>query len=304
MTAVYSGDKNSPAGTSKPTSIVVNPVPVNQGVACWNASFPYGDNYQCTVSASSNAGSAQGVITYSFDGGAAVPVTIGNGSAQFTLTKPLPGTHTVTIAYAQQTNYAAASAPTQSFTVTPAPVVVALTPSSYYTSASGGVSFAASVSSYSAGAPNAIGAVSFYDGSNLLATVPVNASGQASYTTKSLSTGSQTITASYSGAEAAPKPHIHAALIAAIPLDCSHTALLWRKMVSPRYPDAAIVKPYRPGILGIGYVLKQNGFVTAESRFSDNIAYFAPTVRKSLFRSNSAERRQRRRIRNQTERGA
>ncbi len=73
-------------------------------------------------------------------------------------------------------------------------------------------------------------------------------------------------------------------------------------MVSPRYPDAALVEPYRSGILGIGYVLKQNGFVTAESRFSDNIAYFAPTVRKSLFRSNSAERRQRRRIRNQTKR--
>ncbi len=104
--------------------------------------------------------------------------------------------------------------------------------------------------------------------------------------------------------EAAPKPHIHAALIAANPLDCSHAALLWRTMVSPRYPDAAIVKPYRSGILGIGYVLKQNGFVTAESRFSDNITYFAPTVRKSLFRSNSAERRQRRRIRNQTKRGA
>jgi hypothetical protein len=104
--------------------------------------------------------------------------------------------------------------------------------------------------------------------------------------------------------EAAPKPHIHAALIAANPLDCSHAAHLWRKMVSPRYPDAAIVEPYHPNILGIGYVLKQNGVPTAEVQFSDNIAYFARASGNSLFPTSSAERRQRRRIRNQTERGA
>jgi len=104
--------------------------------------------------------------------------------------------------------------------------------------------------------------------------------------------------------EASPKLHVHTALVAANPLDCEYAARLWRAMVSPRYPDAAIVEPYHPNILGIGYVLKQNGVPTAEVQFSDNIAYFAPTMRKSLFRSNSAERRQRRRIRNQMDRGA
>ncbi len=104
--------------------------------------------------------------------------------------------------------------------------------------------------------------------------------------------------------EDAPQRHIHAVLIAPRRLDCSLATRTWQRLAAPRYSEAAIVHPYCPGIHGIGYVLKQNGFVTAESRFSDNIAYFAPTVRKSLFRSNSAERRQRRRIRNQTERGA
>jgi hypothetical protein len=41
--------------------------------------------------------------------------------------------------------------------------------------------------------------VSFYDGATLLATVPVNASGQASYTTTTLPAGKQTITATYAG---------------------------------------------------------------------------------------------------------
>jgi len=140
LSAVYSGDKNNRAGASASTNIVVNPVQVNLGVACWNASFAYGGNYQCTVSASSNAGGVQGVITYTLDSGAAVAVPISNGNAQFTITKPPVGSHKVAIAYAQQTNYAAASVPPQSFTVTPAPTVVALMVSSYSISASGGLS--------------------------------------------------------------------------------------------------------------------------------------------------------------------
>jgi hypothetical protein len=59
--------------------------------------------------------------------------------------------------------------------------------------------FKASVTSSSACPPDDNGAVSFYDGSTLLATVPVNSSGQASDTTSSLPSGSQTITATYAG---------------------------------------------------------------------------------------------------------
>ncbi|MGH9600274.1 MAG: Ig-like domain repeat protein, partial [Terracidiphilus sp.] len=197
--AVYSGDKNNLAGTSAPTVLTVSPVPVHMSASCWNSSFAYGANYQCTVNVSSNAGSAQGSITYSFDGGAPVAVPLSNGNAGFTLTKPAAGTHTVAIAYAQQTNYAAAPTQTENFTVTPAPVNVSLTPSTWYTKVGTSITFAVSVTSWSAGPPNDNGAVSFYDGSTLLATVPVNSSGQASYTTSSLGAGSQTITATYAG---------------------------------------------------------------------------------------------------------
>jgi hypothetical protein len=61
------------------------------------------------------------------------------------------------------------------------------------------ITFQVAVSSWSAGPPNANGAVSFYDGGTLLSTVPVNASGQAGYTTSSLSAGTHTITAAYAG---------------------------------------------------------------------------------------------------------
>jgi hypothetical protein len=199
LTSVYSGNGSYPAGSSAPTVLNVSPVPLNMSVSCWNSSFPYGGNYQCTVNASSNAGSAQGNITYSYDGSSPVAVPLSSGNAQFTITKPDAGNQNVVIGYAQQTNYAAAASQTENFTVTPAPVNVSLTPSTWYAKAGTSVTFEAAVASWSAGPPNDNGSISFYNGSTLLATVPVNASGQASYTTSSLPAGQDTITATYAG---------------------------------------------------------------------------------------------------------
>ncbi|WP_263416406.1 Ig-like domain repeat protein [Terriglobus albidus] len=199
FTAVYSGDGNNPAGTSAQTAVNVTPVPVTMGASCWNASSPYGSNYQCTVNMSSNAGSPQGVINYSYDGGSAVSVPLSNGSAGFTLTKPVVGNHTLVITYPQQTNYGAATQ-AQSFTVTAAPVNVSLTPSSWYASTGTSLTFSTAVTSWSAGPPAGVGSVSFYDGSTLLATVAVDSNGQAAYTTSNLTSGGHTITATYTGA--------------------------------------------------------------------------------------------------------
>jgi hypothetical protein len=199
ITAVYSGDKNDPPGTSDPTVVTVSPVPANMSVSCWNSSFPYGGNYQCTVTVSSNAGAAQGNITYSYDGSAPVAIALSGGNAGFTITKPAVGNQSLVIGYAQQTNYAAATSQTENFTVTPAPVNVALTPSTWYATQGTSITFQVAITSWSAGAPDDNGSVSFYKGSTLLATVPVNASGQASYATSSLPNGSDTITATYAG---------------------------------------------------------------------------------------------------------
>ncbi|HEX4156023.1 MAG TPA: Ig-like domain repeat protein [Acidobacteriaceae bacterium] len=197
LSATYSGDSHQPGGSSAPTTLTVDPVPVNLSASCWNASFSYGANYQCTVSASSNAGSAKGVIGYQYDGGGTVSVPVSNGDAQFTIPLPSTGSHTISIVYARQGNYAAASAPLQHFTVTPAPANVGLTPSTWYASAGTTFTFQAAVSSWSAGAPKATGSVSFRDGSTLLVTVPVDNNGKASFSDAALSIGSHTITATY-----------------------------------------------------------------------------------------------------------
>jgi hypothetical protein len=199
LTAVYSGDNSNAAGSSLPAQVTVSPVSVRLAPACWNASFAYGQNYQCTVNLSSNGGTPTGAITYSLDGISAASLALSAGNTQFTLSTPAVGSHSVAIGYAQQGNYAAATTATENFTVTAAPVVVALTPSSWHTKASSGVTLQAEVSSWSAGAPNSNGTISFYDGSTLLASVPVDAGGKATFSSTDLSVGSHIITATYAG---------------------------------------------------------------------------------------------------------
>jgi Bacterial Ig-like domain (group 3) len=200
LSVVYAGDAFNPGGTSAPVTLTVKPVAVNLTAACWNANFPYGADYHCGVYASSNAGAPQGVITYQYDGGSAVTLPLQGGSAQFVLTRPPAGTHKVLINYAAQTNYAAAKPVNESFLVTTAPVIIQLTPSSWYLTG-GNLTLTASIQSWSAGPPNQIGTVAFYDGNRLIATVPVSASGTASTTVaaSTLSNGGHTIRASYSG---------------------------------------------------------------------------------------------------------
>jgi Bacterial Ig-like domain (group 3) len=200
LTAVYSGDAANPGGTSAPVTLTVQPARVNLGLSCWNSTFPYGANYSCGAYTSSAAGPPQGVITYQYDNAAPVTVPLNWGVALFSIPKPAVGRHTVVVSYAAQTNYAAATPQKESFTVTLAPVNISLTPSSAYLTG-GNLKLTASVQSWSAGPPRSTGAVTFSDGSKVLAVVPVNAAGAASFTVAAtaLSNGSHTFTAAYSG---------------------------------------------------------------------------------------------------------
>lgn len=181
LNAEYMGDSNNKSGYSAAVQLTVSPVPVTLTASCWNSPYPYGANYQCGVYASSNAGSPQGSVTYSYDGGAPVSLPLVSGAANIVIPKPPVGTHTLIIRYPAQTNYAAAGPINESFVVTPAPVTVLVTPSSWYVTG-GNVTLAASIASWSAGPPST-GTVTFLYGSTILGggAVPVSA-GNASIT--------------------------------------------------------------------------------------------------------------------------
>ncbi len=200
LSAVYSGDKYNAAGTSAPVVLNVLPVPVNLSISCWNTPYPYGADFHCGAYASSNAGAPHGSITYVYDGGAPVTLALSSGTANFIIPKPPVGNHSVVVRYPAQTNYAAATPQSKSFSVTPAPVIVLFTPSSWYLTG-GTLTLTASIQSWSAGPPNALGAVTFTDGNKVLAVVPVNAAGTASdaIAASALTNGKHNLTASYGG---------------------------------------------------------------------------------------------------------
>jgi len=200
LTAFYSGDAHNAAGTSAAVSLKVLPVPVTLALACWNTPYPYGADFQCVVNASSNAGAPLGSITYVYDGQPAIAVALVSGAATIRIPKPPVGIHSISVSYAQQTNYAAAGPKVQSFTVTPAPVIVQFTPSAWYVTG-GSLTLTAAVQSSTAGPPNATGVVTFKRGSTTLAAVPVNSSGVAATTVavSSLPNGNDVFTATYSG---------------------------------------------------------------------------------------------------------
>ncbi len=203
LTAVYSGDGNGNApGTSAPVTLNVLPVPVTLALACWNTPYPYGADFHCNVNTSSTAGAPLGSITYVYDANLGVTVPLSGGAANITVPKPPVGSHKIVFTYPAQTNYASAGPSTQNFTVTPAPVIVQFTPSSWYVTG-GNLTLTATIQSWSAGPPNTLGTVTFSKGATVLSAVPsqVNASGVATLTIPAtvLPNGSDALTAAYSG---------------------------------------------------------------------------------------------------------
>src|SRR6202012_4130378 len=131
-----------------------------------------------------------------YDGGAPITVPMdARGHVLFTIPLPVVGTHHVVITYPQQGNWNSNTLPLQTFTVTPAQTQVVLTPSAFYAVLKAPVTFAVSLTSPSAGKPASLGTVSFYDGSTFLGTSPVDAKGQAGYSTAKLTSGYHLITA-------------------------------------------------------------------------------------------------------------
>ena len=198
--AAYSGDAYNAPGDSPANALTVVPVPVTLALACWNTPYPYGADFFCGVYTSSAAGAPAGVITYSLDGAAASSQPLFFGVTLITVHKPSVGSHSLVINYPAQTNFAAAGPQTRTFSITPAPVYVQFTPSSYYLTG-GNLTLSAAVQSWSAGPPNATGSITFSFGNTVLATVPVNAQGKAATTVAaaSLPNGTDTLTATYNG---------------------------------------------------------------------------------------------------------
>jgi hypothetical protein len=99
--------------------------------------------------------------------------------------------------------------------------------------------------------------------------------------------------------EFAPQRHIHAALIAARPIDCHLAARVWQSKVGTGYQDAAIVEPYKNDSGGLAYIFKKLDTDGEDVQFSENLAAFGRLNAPRGSGMNSRQWRQCRRIQNQ-----
>ncbi|MHB1022387.1 MAG: Ig-like domain repeat protein [Acidobacteriaceae bacterium] len=138
-----------------------------------------------------------GSLTYTFNGVAGTPVALAGGKAGIALPTPLaPGTYVLAVQYPGDSNYLNNTA-TIDIAVTRAPVTMTLVSSDPASNPGASVTFTATVKSTTIGVPT--GTVSFYDGQTLLATTAVDTQGVATYSTSTLTVGTHTIKAVYSG---------------------------------------------------------------------------------------------------------
>jgi hypothetical protein len=199
ITAQYSGDATFNAATSGALSQTVNGLKTNAAItlvlsAGTNPSV-FGNALTFTVTIS--PGSATGTVVF-FDGPVAISgnVPLVGGTASFSTSALSAGTHSITAEYSGDGNFNAGVSTALVQNVSKAPTQLSLERGENTTALRPGqpVTFIATVAPASA-----TGTVVFFDGTTAISGAIPLTSGSASFTTASLSVGSHSISARYSG---------------------------------------------------------------------------------------------------------
>jgi hypothetical protein len=175
--------------------LVVNKaVPVVTLASSLNPST-YGDAVTFTANTSTTA---TGNISF-YDGATAIGTgTLAGGTATVTTHILGAGTHVITAGYAGDTNYSSAVSAAVSQVVQKAVANMAFTSSVNPSNFGQSVTFTMTMTGVS-GMAVPTGPVAFSDGGTLISNLPMNASGVASYTSTSLTSGQHTLSAAYGG---------------------------------------------------------------------------------------------------------
>jgi hypothetical protein len=192
--ASYPGDATFKASSGTVTQVVSLYASTAALAANPNPST-YGQMVQLSVSVASNApGGPTGTVTFKNGTTSLGTATLSGGTASLSTTKLPAGSLTITATYSGDAQSGKSSG-TWSQTVNQATTTTSVTSSLNPSTAGRTVKFTATVISATT---SPTGAVTFMDGSNVLATINLSG-GKASYSTSALSTGSHSITAVYGG---------------------------------------------------------------------------------------------------------
>ena len=199
ITASYVGDANFTASTSPAISQVVTKASSSTVLSA--SANPVGFATAVTFTATvttPTGGAATGTVTFN-DGGAAIGSGTLNASgvATFTTSSLTAGTHTITAVYGGDANVVGSTSAPLTETINVNTTAVALSSSSNPANFGASVTFTATVTAPAGGAPT--GTVTFNDGTTVLGTGTLNASGVATFSTSALAGGVHPITAVYGG---------------------------------------------------------------------------------------------------------
>jgi hypothetical protein len=201
ITAVYGGDSNFSGSTSSVLPQIVTQAATSTALA--SSANPSAFGQQVTFTATVTPASGPGVPTGSvaFKDGA---TTLGSGTlnasgvATFATSSLTAGGHSITAVYGGDSNYTGSTSPALTQQVSQASTSTALSSSANPSTQGQSVTFTATVSPCS-GAVKPTGTVTFLDGTTALGSPAINTSCVATFSTSSLSAGSHSITAQYSG---------------------------------------------------------------------------------------------------------
>ncbi len=197
ITAVYSGDNNNAASTPNHPLIQVIEQATNLNVI--PSANPAVEFAPITFAAAVTGWTTAPVGVISFADGSTplgAATLNGNGIASFTVPRLAVGTHNITATFAGDANDFTSQ---YSFveTINLAPTSTVLSTSSAVVQFATPITLTATVTGVSASTPT--GVVNFMDGATVLASVPLNTFGVATYINSTLAAGTHTITVAYQG---------------------------------------------------------------------------------------------------------
>jgi uncharacterized repeat protein (TIGR01451 family)/CSLREA domain-containing protein len=202
ITAAYGGDANFNTSTSSAVSQAVNKAATTLALTSSVNPSVFGQSVTFTATLSVTApgsGTPTGTVTF-LDGAASIGTGTLNASgvATLTLTNLAVGTHSVTATYGGDANFSA-SAPSAAVSqvVNAANTSTALSIAASTSGFGNPIIITATVTAAAPGGGTPSGSVTFKDGTTVLGTVALNASGVAVFNTSSLASGSHSITASF-----------------------------------------------------------------------------------------------------------
>ena len=194
LTASYNGDALNGKSTSAAVTQVVNQATITMSLTSAPNPSPSGTSVKFTATFTSTGGLPTGPVTFSMGATTLGTATISAGKATFSTAKLPAGSDVVTATYAGRGDYPAATmSVTQVVNATTTVLTSSLSPSNYGQS----VTLTAQVTTTGSTTPT--GSVTFKNGTTVLGTVSLNASGVATLTETNLPVGSDSLTASYNG---------------------------------------------------------------------------------------------------------